>query len=95
MFSFRDYMLKGFIASIGKMEDYQIILNSGAYREKGVLTEDDLDKIERLIDAKNAALQRPSNPEEQDGYFYEEPEDVDPEEQNTSDIENPEDEDSQ
>ena len=35
------------------MADYQIILNAGAYFEKGVLTEEDLSELQSLIDGKN------------------------------------------
>ena len=55
MFNFRNYILKAFIDAIGKMADYQVMLNAAGYQEKGVLTEDDLSEIERRIDAKNAA----------------------------------------
>ncbi|MCH5190475.1 MAG: hypothetical protein J1F37_07935 [Oscillospiraceae bacterium] len=55
MFNFRNYILKAFIDAIGKMADYQIILNSAGWHEKGVLTEDDLSDIQKRIDAKNAA----------------------------------------
>ena len=45
MFNFREYIKKGFLNAVGKMSDYQIILNSAGYLEKGVLTEDDLSEI--------------------------------------------------
>ena len=50
MFNFREYIKKGFLNAVGKMSDYQIILNSAGYLEKGVLTEDDLSEINEAIE---------------------------------------------
>ena len=50
MFSLRDFVKKGFLDAIGKMADYQIILNAAGWHEKGVLTEDDLSEINDAID---------------------------------------------
>lgn len=52
MFILKDYIKKGFLEAIGKMGDYQIILNSAGWFEKGVLTEDDLAEIQKAIDAQ-------------------------------------------
>lgn len=52
-FNMREYIKKGFIDAIGNMADYQIILNSAGYAEKGVLLEEDLAEIKALIDEKN------------------------------------------
>jgi hypothetical protein len=52
MFSLRDFIKKGFLSAIGKMADYQIILNAAAWLEKGVLTEADLADIQAAIDAQ-------------------------------------------
>ena len=57
MFSLRNFVFKGLTDAVGKMADYQVRLNAAGYHEKGVLTEDDLDKIEKMIDAKNATIQ--------------------------------------
>lgn len=54
MFNLRDFIFKGLTDAIGKMADYQVVLNAAGWLEKGVLTENDLSEIERLIDAKNA-----------------------------------------
>lgn len=51
-FNLRDFLKKGFLDAVGKMSDYQIILNSVGYMEKGVLTEDDLAEINVAIDAQ-------------------------------------------
>lgn len=50
MFNFREYIKKGFLNAVGKMSDYQIILNSAGYLEKGVLKEDDLAEINQAIE---------------------------------------------
>lgn len=52
MFILKDYIKKGFLEAIGKMGDYQIILNSAGWFEKGVLTEEDLAEIQNAIDAQ-------------------------------------------
>ena len=52
MFSFREFIKKGFLSAVGKMADYQIILNASGYFEKGVLTEEDLAEISAKIDAQ-------------------------------------------
>lgn len=57
MFSLRDFIFKGLTDAIGKMADYQVRLNAAGWHEKGVLTEDDLSDIKKLIDAKNTTIQ--------------------------------------
>ena len=49
-FTLKNYIKRGLIAAVGKMADYQIILNSAGWMEKGVLTEDDLMEIQAAID---------------------------------------------
>lgn len=49
MFSLRAFLKKGFLDAVGKMADYQIILNASGWLEKGVLTEDDLAEIDSAI----------------------------------------------
>ena len=51
-FTLKNYIKRGLIAAVGKMADYQIILNSAGWMEKGVLTEDDLMEIQAAIDAQ-------------------------------------------
>ena len=51
MFSLREFVKSGFLKAVGKMADYQIILNAAGWLEKGVLTEDDLAEISAAIDA--------------------------------------------
>lgn len=50
MFSMRAFVKKGFLDAIGKMADYQIILNAAGWHEKGVLTEDDLSEINQAME---------------------------------------------
>ena len=52
MFNLREYLKKGFLDAVGKMSDYQIILNSAGYAEKGVLLEEDLAEINEKIKAQ-------------------------------------------
>ena len=53
MFSFREFLKKGFLSAVGNMADYQIILNASGYYEKGVLTEEDLAEISAKIEAQS------------------------------------------
>ena len=53
MFSLKNFIKKGLLDAIGKMADYQIILNSVGWFEKGVLDETDLSEIQSAIDAQN------------------------------------------
>ncbi len=54
MFSLKDFIKKGLLNAVGKMADYQIILNSAGWLEKGVLAEEDLADIQNAIDAQYA-----------------------------------------
>ena len=57
MFNLGSFIKGGLIAAVGKMADYQIILNAAGWFEKGVLTEADLSDIQTAIDDKNARLE--------------------------------------
>lgn len=50
MFNLREFIKKGLINAIGKMADYQVILNAVGWHEKGVLTEEDLAEINTAIE---------------------------------------------
>lgn len=54
MFNLRDFVKKGFINAVGKMANYQVILNAMGWYEKGVLTEEDLAEIDELINKQKA-----------------------------------------
>ena len=57
MFNLGSFIKNGFIAAVGKMADYQIILNAAGWFEKGVLSEADLAEIQSAIDEKNARIE--------------------------------------
>ncbi|MGN0598642.1 MAG: hypothetical protein ACI4JK_05625 [Oscillospiraceae bacterium] len=57
MFSLENFIKNGFIAAVGKMADYQIILNAAGWFEKGVLSEANLAEIQSAIDEKNARIE--------------------------------------
>lgn len=57
MFNLGTFIKNGFISAVGKMADYQIILNAAGWFEKGVLTEMDLAEIQAEIDEKNARIE--------------------------------------
>ena len=54
MFNYRNFLMQGFKNAVGKMADYQVILNANGYYEKGVLNEEDLAELQEMINAKNA-----------------------------------------
>ena len=54
MFSLKEFVKSGFIKAIGKMADYQIILNAVGWFEKGVLDETDLAEIQTTIESRYA-----------------------------------------
>ena len=55
MFSLKKFIKNGFLKAIGKMADYQIILNAAGWLEKGVLDENDLSEIQDCIDRQYAS----------------------------------------
>ena len=57
MFDLANFIKNGFIAAVGKMADYQIILNAAGWYDKGVLSEADLGEIQTAIDEKNARIE--------------------------------------
>ena len=52
MFNLREFIKKGLLGAVGKMADYQIILNAVGWHEKSVLTEEDLKEINTSIEAQ-------------------------------------------
>ena len=52
MFNLRDFIKKGLLSAVGKMADYQVILNAAGWLEKGVLSEEDLAEINDVIEAQ-------------------------------------------
>ena len=57
MFSLKNFIKKGLLDAVGKMADYQIILNAAGWLEKGVLDESDLAEIQSSIDADSATTE--------------------------------------
>ena len=57
MFNLGTFIKGGLVAAVGKMADYQIILNAAGWFEKGVLKETDLAEIQAAIDEKNAKIE--------------------------------------
>lgn len=58
-FSLREFIKKGLLDAVGKMADYQIILNATGWYEKQVLTMEDLAEINAKIDEKNTPVEEP------------------------------------
>lgn len=53
MFSLKKFLKNGLIDAVGKMADYQIILNAAGWYDKGVLDDEDLVDIQAEIDKMN------------------------------------------
>ena len=64
MFNLKDFIKKGLLDAVGKMADYQVILNAVGWMEKGVLDEMDLAEINAAIDANNAPVDEEITEEE-------------------------------
>ena len=62
MFNLRDFVKDGLLSAVGKMEDYQVILNAAGWHEKGVLNDEDLTDIKAFIDAHNRELEETMQP---------------------------------
>lgn len=52
MFNLGEFVKKGLLKAVGKMSDYQVMLNAAEWHKDGVLTESDLVQIEKVIDAQ-------------------------------------------
>lgn len=59
MFSFKEFIKMGLLDAVGKMADYQVILNAAGWHEKGVLDEADLAEIGQAIAEKNTPAEVP------------------------------------
>ena len=58
-FTLSGFIKRGLLAAVGRMADYQIILNAAGWLEKGVLTEEDLAVIQVAIDAQYVEQDEP------------------------------------
>ena len=70
MFTLNGFIKKGLLDAVGKLADYQVILNAAGWHEKGVLSEEDLADISVAIQEKNEAAEQemvdePLEPEEE------------------------------
>ena len=61
MFNLKEFIKKGLINAVGRMADYQVILNAVGWFEKGVLEESDLAEIQTVIDAQYPTLEESEN----------------------------------
>ena len=57
MFNLKDFIKKGLLDAVGKMADYQVILNAVGWHEKGVLSEEDLAEVNALIEAQHVKVE--------------------------------------
>lgn len=64
MFSLKEFVKKGLLDAVGKMADYQVILNSVGWMEKGVLDEADLAEINAKIEEQHISEEAPEITEE-------------------------------
>lgn len=62
MFNLNEFIKRGLLDAVGKMADYQIILNAAGWHEKGVLTVDDLAEIQAAIEAQYVMPEPPEGP---------------------------------
>ena len=58
-FTLSGFIKRGLLSAVGKMADYQIILNAAGWLEKGVLSETDLMEIQAAIDEQYAVTEEP------------------------------------
>ena len=59
MFSLREFIKNGLLDAVGKMADYQVVLNAAGWYDKGVLDDTDLADIQSEIDKKNFVEENP------------------------------------
>ena len=57
MFNLREYIKEGFLLAIGNKANYEIILGSVGWLDKGVLTEEDLAEIKAAIENKSTTVE--------------------------------------
>lgn len=65
MFKLSEFIKKGLLRAVGKMADYQIILNAAAWHEKGVLNEEDLAEISSALETDTEDIGAEDVPEEE------------------------------
>ena len=50
MFNLATFIKSGLLDAVGKLADYQVILNAAGWHDKGVLTAEDLAEIQAAIE---------------------------------------------
>lgn len=60
MFKLKDFILKGLLDAIGKMGDYQVILNAAGWYEKGVLDDACMMELQTAIEAQYIVVEAPT-----------------------------------
>ena len=68
MFSLKEFVKSGLLKAVGKMADYQVILNAAGWLEKGVLDEADLAEIQTAIEAQYPTENETIDIEQQQQY---------------------------
>lgn len=64
MFHLGIFIKRGLLDAVGKMADYQVILNAAGWHEKGVLTAEDLMELQTAIEAQYIVPEEPVFPDE-------------------------------
>ena len=59
-----DFVMRGLLASIGKMPDYWVINSSLNWYDKGILTEQDLEEINSKLAPVEEPIEEPEEVEE-------------------------------
>lgn len=57
MFDLKRFIKNGLLKAVGKMADYQVILNATGWYEKNVLLEEDLAEINARLEAQYATVE--------------------------------------
>lgn len=57
MFNLGNFIKAGLLDAVGRLADYQIILNAAGWHEKGVLTTEDLADIQAAIEAQHVVIE--------------------------------------
>lgn len=55
MFTLKEFIKKGLLDAVGKLPDYQVVLNAAGWFDKGVLDQEDLAQIDRALAACHPA----------------------------------------
>ena len=67
MFNLGAFIKTGLLDAVGKLADYQVILNAAGWHEKGVLTAGDLMEIQTAIEAQYIVAEVPEEETVEEG----------------------------